>query len=128
LDRVREQEDRFDVHRHESIEFSLLHLQHRPPHVAHSGIVDEDVDSPERIDGRLYGCVHVGALRHVAAQRDRLVADRGGGLARGLLVDVDDGHARALARERLGDAVAKARCGAGNQRNLVVETHACLPS
>jgi len=96
--------------------------------MAHSGIVNEDVDSSERIDGRLCRCVHVGPLRHVAAQRDRLVADRRGGLARGLLVDVDDGHLRALARECLGDALTKARCGAGDQRNLVVETHARLPS
>jgi len=43
--------------------------------------------------------------------------------ARGPLIDIDDGNARAFARERFGDALAEARAGTGHQRNLVVETH-----
>src|SRR5262249_5190941 len=34
---------------------------------------------------------------------------------------------RALAREGRGNALAEARCRAGDERNLVVETHATLP-
>src|SRR5262249_17959018 len=35
-----------------------------------------------------------------------------------------DGNARALAREGGGNALAEARCRAGDECNLVVETHA----
>src|SRR5262249_44706066 len=126
-DRMREQEDRFDVDRHEAIEFSLLHLEHGPPHVAHAGVVDENVDSPKRVDGRLDAGLYVRALGDVAAHGDRLVADRSCGLPRRLGIDVDDRNTRAFACERLGDAFAEARCRAGDERNLVVETHAGPP-
>jgi hypothetical protein len=53
----------------------------------------------------------------------RLVADRSGSFAGGLLIDVDDGDARTLPRKGLGDALAETRCGPGDQRNFVVETH-----
>src|SRR5262249_44071134 len=121
--RMREQEDGFDVHRHEAVEFSLLHLEHGPPHVAHAGVVDENVDSPKSVDGRLDAGLYVRALGDVAAHGDRLVADRGRGLPRRLGIDVDDRNTRALARKRLGDAFAEARCRAGDERNLVVKTH-----
>jgi hypothetical protein len=125
---VREQEDRFDVHGYEPVEFRLLDLQHGPPHVTHAGIVDEEVYSSECIDGGSHRRVHIRALRDIAAHRNRLVADRSGSFACGLLVDVDDGDARTLPSERLGDALAEARCGAGHQRNFVVETHAVFLS
>src|SRR5262249_31616564 len=68
--------------------------------------------------------VHVGALRDIAAYRDGRVADRCRGRARGLPIDIDDGNARAFAREGGGNALAETRCSAGDERNLVVETHA----
>ena len=67
--------------------------------------------------------INVDTLRDVAAHGNGLVADGGCRSPRGPLVDVDDGDARALARERLGNALAKTRSGTGHQRNLVVETH-----
>jgi len=118
-----EQKDRLHVDREKPVELVLLHLQHRPPDVAHSGIVDEDVDRSEGIDRGLHRGINVGALRDVAAHGNGLVADGGCRSPRGPLVDVDDGDARALARERLGNALAKTRSGTGHQRNLVVETH-----
>ncbi len=118
-----EQKDRFHVDRQQPVELVLLHLQHRPPDMAHAGVVDEDVDRPECIDRGLDRGIHVGALGDVAAHGDGLVADRGRGRTRGPLIDVDDGNARAFARESFGDALAEARAGTGHQRNLVVETH-----
>jgi hypothetical protein len=95
--------------------------------VTHAGVVDENVDSPKGVDGRLDAGLYVRALGDVAAHGDRLVADRSRGLPRRLGIDVDDRNTRAFACERLGDAFAEARCRAGDERNLVVETHAAFP-
>src|SRR5262249_46126208 len=81
-------------------------------------------DPSECIDRGVDRGVDVGALRDVAAHGDRLVADRRRSLARGLPIDIDDGNARTLAREGGGNALAEARCRAGDERNLLVETHA----
>jgi hypothetical protein len=120
------------ANRHEAIELGLVHVEHGPPHVAHAGIVDEDVDSPKGVNGRLDRGVHVYALRDVATHRNRLVADRSRGLPRSGGVDVDDRNTRALACECLGDAFAETRCRAGDERNLVVEAHgpflSCSPA
>ncbi len=62
----------------------------------------------EGIDRGLHRGIDIGALRDIAAHRDRLVADRRRGLARGRSIDVDDGNARALAREGFGDTLAEA--------------------
>src|SRR5262249_1304110 len=98
-----------------------------PPHVAHAGIVDEDVDPAEDIDRGLHRGVDVGALRDIAAHGNRRVADRGRGRARGLPIDVDAGNAPAFPPQRGGTALAEARRCTGDERNLVVETHATFP-
>src|SRR5262249_5031540 len=91
------------------------------------GVVDENIDRSERIDRGVDRGVDVGGPRDIAAHRNRLVADRRGGRARGLPIDVDDGNARALTREGCGNALAEGRCSAGAERNLVAERHATIP-
>ena len=82
-----------------------------------AGVVDDEVDPAERqsrgVDRGLHG-VGVGDVGH---DRDRPVraADPRGHLLRALGVQVGDHDARALGAEPLGDRLADARAGAGDQ-------------
>ena len=121
---MRKQKDGFHIHVHEAVELRLLDLQHRAAGVTHAGIVDQDIDAAESIDGGLYRRVHVPAPGDVAMSCDGRVADGGGYRLRRGLVDVGDCDARTLAREGLGNALAEPRCAAGDERNLILKPHA----
>ena len=66
-------------------------------------------------------------LRHVAAQRDGVVADGARRCFRRINIDIDERDAGALARISLGDAFADAGSGAGDQSGLAFETHVSAP-
>jgi hypothetical protein len=64
-------------------------------------------------------------LRHVDLQRQPVHLPRHGG--RGVEGDIDDDHPCALPGERQRIGAAEAQAPAGDDRNLVLETHAALP-
>ena len=109
------------------IELGLVHFQHGAALVTDPGIVDEDVNAAERIDRRLDRRVHIVSARDVTNDRNGRVADRSCCLPRGGFVDVGERNARALPGKEFGNALAKARGPAGDERNPVVETHGVLP-
>src|SRR5690606_13062279 len=90
-------------------------------------VVDEDVDGTELLPHAVDHGLDVGPARDVALHGDRPAAaapDVGSGFLglRGL-ADVVDGDVGALLGEDLGDAAADAAAAAGDERNLVLESH-----
>ena len=92
----------------------------------HAGVVVQDVQAAEPVDGGVHHRLRVGLLRDVGVDVRGLaagVADlRGGGLA-GLVGDVGEDDPRALAREQAGRDPAHPARPAGDQRDLPVQTH-----
>src|SRR3954468_1146844 len=90
-----------------------------------AGVVHEDVDPPELLDGLRDYSARLVLVLHVAAQRDRappLGLDEPGRVLRVVLLgQVGDRHVGALLRERRADGAADARGPAGHERGLAVE-------
>src|SRR4051812_7381161 len=90
-----------------------------------AGVVHEDVDLPELVDGVSHDPARLILLLHVAAQRDRappLGLDERPGVARVLVLgQVGDRHVGALLRERDADRPPDARIAARYERDLAVE-------
>ena len=89
-----------------------------------AGIVDEDVEPAELVDGLLDRALAEVLVADVAGDRDRLAAfllDDLLGLRRiVMLAQIEDGDVGALAREQGGDRAADAAVGAGDQRDLAL--------
>ncbi len=56
------EQDRFDVDGEDPIEFRLLNLHERFVAMRRAGVVDDNVDASERIDGRMRCALHIGAV------------------------------------------------------------------
>jgi hypothetical protein len=118
--------DRLHVDREDAVERRLGDLQQRLVGHRVAGVVDQDVEPAEGADRPLDEALHVAVDGHVrlvefgrAAGGDDLVGDaRAAGP-----VDVVDDEVRALLGETLGDALAEARSGAGDDRDLGLESH-----
>ena len=108
------------------LELLVAHLVDRPiPGVA--GVVDHDVDLPERVDRLLDELVGNATLRQVARERDRLTADLVRRLLGDVAVEVVDQDLRALLGEQLGRGATDAARRAGDDRRLAVKySHQCL--
>ena len=123
----RGQEEALHVDAVDPVELLLGHVEHRLVAVRRAGVVDDDVEVAERRRARSGRARATSAsLRHVAGAEPRAAAGRDDLLrdalaARG--VDVVDDDLRALVREALGDALAEARAGAGDDGDLVLQSH-----
>ena len=98
-------------------------------HQVLAGVVDEDVDTPEPVDGGVDRRLHPVLVGHVTRDRERrmsrgfqLLGERGPGLG----VDVGDDGRRALGRERPREGAPEADPAAGDEGDLPVEPHEVL--
>ena len=90
-----------------------------------AGVVDEDVEPAELIDGLLHRLLAELLVADVAGNGDRLapfllddLLGLGGVV---MLAQIDDGDVRAFAREQRGDRAADAAVAAGDQRHLALQ-------
>ena len=93
---MRHQKYGFDVDVEHAVESRFVHLQQRTILVGIAGIVDDDIDLAEFLDGCCNQVVHLGTFRHVAFDGDCTVAKFGRHCLRTLLVHVRDYDFRAF--------------------------------
>jgi hypothetical protein len=86
-----------------------------------AGVVDEDVDLPERVDGLLHDVVAGAGLGQVARHGDGLAADLRRRLLGDVAVDVVDRDLGALGGEELRRRAADAAGRPGDDRRLAVK-------
>ena len=88
-----------------------------------AGVVDEQVEAAEGLDGAAYGVLAVRGVVGLAGHGDRVVgaAERGDGLVERLGLARGQADPGALLDEPLGDAQADAPAGAGDDRGLAGE-------
>jgi hypothetical protein len=89
-----------------------------------AGVVEGDVEAPERVDGLLERRLYVLRPGHVTADGDRAPAglpDQAGGFLVGLRREVGDDHAGAGARERQRRGAADAARRTGDEGGLARE-------
>jgi hypothetical protein len=88
------------------------------------GVRDEDVESPEPLDGRVDEALGVDGLRDVAGHGQHALpgTDRLGGRAQDVGSPGHDGDVRALPDEQLGDAAPDPGRTAGDRRGLPGES------
>jgi hypothetical protein len=113
--------DALDVDRVDAIELGFGDFQDRLVAMGGAGVVDHAVDVAERGQRRIAHRGHVIALRHVGTHRARLascLADGRRYTLGGFQVQVGHHHAGAFARERVRDALAKARTTTRDYRYL----------
>ena len=91
------------------------------PELHDPGVVDEDVDGPERRLGVGDEAVEGGAVGHVERERDGAAAELLRRRLRGLVVEVADRDLHALAHEGPGGRLADAAGAAGDERDLADE-------
>src|SRR5215217_6580888 len=99
----------------------LRDVAHRLDLVFHAGVVEGDVQPPERFDGLVQGRLHVLASRHVAGDGESALAeffDPARRVPNALFRDVGDDHAGALACERQRRGAADATACTGYERDL----------
>ena len=94
------------------------------PRVA--GVVHEDVDLAELVDGLLHKFVRNARIGQVAGEDSRLAVDLRRCLLGDVAVDVVDEDSRALAYEELRRRAADAASRAGDDRVLSVEKSHCF--
>ena len=94
-------------------------------HDLDAGIGHEDVDSAKRRNCLLDPFIDLVFFGHVHGDADRrfLAAELFSGFRRAGSVQIGDHHASTLADIGLGDAVADAARGTGDESNLAVELH-----
>ncbi len=90
-----------------------------------AGIADEHVDLAELLDRARDAGLDLLLVRHVHDHADRLarIAEFRRRRVGGLLIEVGDHDACALARKGRGDLLADAAGGAGDDGDFVLETH-----
>ena len=94
-----------------------------------AGVVVEDVDAAEALDGGCDQPIEVGQVRDVGLDGQRTAAGRldlAGGLLGQLGAQVGDDDAGALLREAQRNRAPDAPGGARDDRDLVGQTHRCL--
>ena len=108
-----------DLARHVEVE-----VGDRPEHRVGSGVVDQEVDAAEGLHGALDGDGLVGLVVGLAGHADDPVAAEClDGLLERVLVSSGDAHPVTARQQRLGDAVADAPAGAGDEGDLAREFH-----
>src|SRR5690606_417891 len=103
----------------------VLLLHERAERGVGAGVVDEDVDATEQLEGLLQAGAGRLLVGHVGADADRALADLGGGRLRvGLLAGGED-DVGALVAQRLGDGEADSsrRSGDDGRAALQSEVH-----
>ena len=98
-------------------------------HDLDAGIGDEDIDRAERLDRARDAVIDLVFLGHVHADADGSLgaAELLGGRHGAILVEIGNHHAAARLDIALGDFMADAARGAGDEGNLAVELHAAPP-
>ena len=131
LRRLQDEEDRFQVERHDLIKESLVHLAQRLARDHPTRKVDEDVEAAtecdtDLVEHRLHGIAvgDVGLDQEGVAARvlDRLQRFLGG-FAAAVVIDRD---AHTGARERDRDRSADVASAAGDERGFPLEVHVML--
>src|SRR5690606_26485107 len=124
------QVDAFDVDRVAAVELVLGHVQRGPVAVRPARVVDHGVEPAVVLHGGDHQGLHVGRVRHVGGHEAGPAAGRGD-LGRHALaaggVDVVDDDGRAFLGQPLGDTLADAAAGAGDDDGLVLQTHGWSP-
>ena len=93
-----------------------------------AGVVDDDVDPPERGNCFAGRALDVAAVRNVAVKRDRTAAEPLGGRLGDVALEVQARHPRALPNEGFGDAEAEPLARSGHQRGFALQTHSSASS
>ena len=94
-----------------------------------AGIAHQDVDLSEVLHGSLNTRIHLLLVGHVHGDAQPLAgAALGSDGVGGGLVQISDRHARTFAHEGMSDLLADAAGGAGDDGDLVLETHDDVPS
>jgi hypothetical protein len=127
---LRHQELAFQRDRHHAVPVLLGALEDGLV-VGDRDIVDEDVDAAESTDHRLHHGRDVGAFRYVG-DIELGVAARGldgidGALA-ARAIEIHYRDPRSFGRKQLGDILADITPGTGDDRDLILELHDCIPS
>ena len=121
------EEDRFDVDREDAVELLFRHLHDRLVAMGRAGVVDDDVDPPERGDRLARRPLDIGPARDVGVDRDRARTEPPGGRFGDVALHVEAGDSRALAHKGFGDAETEPLPRAGHQRGLAFQSHALNP-
>jgi hypothetical protein len=104
-------------HRAELVVAKLV--RHAVPRVP--GVVDDDVELAESLDGRAYDPLGHALLRQVASDDCRLAVDRRRRLLGDVGVQVGEQQPRAVCRQQLRGGAPDAARRAGDDRDLAVE-------
>ena len=95
--------------------------------VAHTGVVDEDVEAAKVQLRSVHHGGHIGCHADINTQRAGGGADAGGHVKRGLQVHVGHQHLRTFGDKFAHDARAKTRARAGDDGDFVLESHGWIP-
>src|SRR3546814_4986581 len=87
------------------------------------GVIDEDIEFPERADRFGEPRIYRGLPCDVHLDRERSGAERVGGSADALPIDIRERHRRALGDIGSGELQTDAACRAGHQRSLALKPH-----
>jgi hypothetical protein len=122
----RGEEQALHVDAEDAVELLFGHVEHRLIPVRRAGVVDDDVEVAEPVERAADERGHVAVAAHIAGAEERATAG-GADVPRharpGHGVDLVDDDRRALLREALRDALAKARTRTGDDRYLVRKSH-----
>jgi len=116
---------------HDAVEVDLdrsqQHLDRRDRDgaaVADAGVGEHDVDAAERGHGAGDGAVHLGLVGDVGLEPGGALAELARERAQALRLQAHERHAGALGDDAAGGLGADAARGAGDQHDLVLESHA----
>ena len=112
------------VHADDPLEVAQRQLGNGQPTAPYTGVVAEQMDIPERLEGLSGERVHVGLETDVGRHSENLgprLCDLDRGLFEHRALDVGEHDAHALGGETLGHRAADARGGPGDDRDLSLE-------
>ena len=126
-----EELDALDVDGEDAVVEIFRHIGRLGERIADAGIVQNRVDPAKSFHRRLDGLGHVAGLADVGPDKLHLAAfgpDCGGNALAAVLVDIDAQDLCPFGGEAVGEGFAKSGRGAGDHRNLVLQTHVWLLS
>src|SRR5690625_3592408 len=112
--------DGLDVDGEHAVEGGFVGFQQGLVLVGDGGVVDHDGDRAEFVLAALHGGLDLLAVGHVDFDRHGIGTDAGGDFLCAGEVDVSDDDFRALFGEKLGDALAEAAGGTGDDSGFVL--------
>jgi hypothetical protein len=94
--------------------------------IEHARIIDENIDRPEFLDGRVHHCADIVDLTYVGAHRDGIAAvapeDVGDFAGRLLVLQIVHDDPRAFGAESLGNTAAQTTAASRDHGNLACQS------